>query len=67
MEVRQVVVIGVERVLKRGQKGAKKGSKTIEKCTPQRLYRGAVGGRFFLSPRANPRLIHKFLRKLQNI
>ena len=45
--------MGVEWVLKRGQKGAKKGSKTIEKCTPQRLYRGAVGGRFFLSPRAN--------------
>ena len=61
MEVRQVVVMGVEWVLKRGQKGAKKGSKTIEKCTPQRLYRGAVGGRFFLSPRANPTLLHKFL------
>jgi hypothetical protein len=46
--------MGVEWVLKRGQKGAKKGSKTIEKCTPQRLYRGAVGGGVFSESAAIP-------------
>jgi len=57
MEVRQVGMkwgIG-------GQKRVKRGSKTIENCTLQRLYRAVVEGGFFLSPRANPTLLHKFL------
>jgi len=35
--------MGVEWVLK----GSKRGQKTIEKCTLQRLYRGAVAGGVF--------------------